>query len=215
MDGLGHLFILGGGRCRFDMRDQTGLILLTGLGQFLTVAGFGVIRRVDDALGGRHVIGFAPEDFVVLQGVLLNPDLPQDLYRGRLLHCLRGLWRIHPAQQPLSILTNGDGQAFPFPFCLGQTRGLKTRPVPLIPFLGNPGFQPVGDNPSQSIQGIPQGLPYPFQPVEVADGRLEVGRVCALQACALSTDRALGIVPTAHPANAVPVRPPGAGSETH
>jgi hypothetical protein len=38
MDGIGYLLILGGGRRRFDMHDQMGLILLTGFGDSVMCA---------------------------------------------------------------------------------------------------------------------------------------------------------------------------------
>jgi len=42
------------------------------------------------------------------------------------------------------------------------------------------GLQPMGCNPSQGIQGMPQGLSNTFQPVKIAHRRLDVGRVCTL-----------------------------------
>jgi hypothetical protein len=78
----------GSGR-RFNVGDQMGLILITGLGHvdfvpeplglpFLTKTSLWVIRRMNYVLGRRHVIGFAPGNLAILQRGILGLQLKSE-----------------------------------------------------------------------------------------------------------------------------------------
>src|SRR5262249_22201004 len=122
----------------------------------------------------------APGDDVVVYIVLLHPDLPQDFNGWMRLQFDWSRRSIHPGQQLPSILANLEGQVLPFPFGLGQTGSLKAWAVPVVPYQGHMGCEPVRRHPSQPVQRLPQSLSHTFDAIQGAPGGLHVGRVGAL-----------------------------------
>src|SRR2546423_940780 len=90
MDPRRDIAVLRGARRRLDMRDQPRLVGITRLGQvdlvtgpedvaLLAETGLWIIRRVDQQRARRQILRISPEHLVVLDGVLLYPDLTEDL----------------------------------------------------------------------------------------------------------------------------------------
>ena len=72
------------------MGDQVGQRPFTGFGEVNFVScpqgralfapmGFGIIRRVNEQRGGGKISHFSPAQLLVLNAVVLDPDLAQDL----------------------------------------------------------------------------------------------------------------------------------------
>ena len=193
MHRLCHLFILRGGRGRDPMCDQMRPISITGFGDmrfvsepcglpFLTPTGFRIIGGMHHVLGGGHGVGVAPVHLVIVDIILLDPHASQDCHRRMLPQCCRALRGRDPRQQLPPILSNVARQGLPCTVRFGETILVKTRPIPVLPVLGNTLLQPLGGNVYQALQGMAHCFAHTLQTVEVARCRLHVGRVRPLLA---------------------------------
>ena len=125
LDGGAHDAILRGRGRRHHLRDEIGVVGITGLGEveliadpvglaFTAVAGLQVVGRGDAHRCGRLLIPCAPaERFEPRHGtavILLDPDLPECLQGGELPEAQRGVGGLHPRQELIAVRADLPGE---------------------------------------------------------------------------------------------------------
>src|SRR6266571_5444277 len=91
---------------------------------FLAIAGFLIVRRIDEKGCRRNVGGLSPMQLTVIIAIVLHPDLTQDFDRRNFPQKRRRGFSKQVAEQFPAILSNG--------FCRCQTTRLALGQPPLF-----------------------------------------------------------------------------------
>jgi hypothetical protein len=127
----------------------------------VTIPGLDIIGRLNGlSIGGKFLFGGQPHPlhhlfFILtcdLTTIMALPHTAHRLHIREVSKCVRCVWRVEPGEEALSIFA--DCLPLPLPFAFTTRAAIfNSSPIPLIPTLGNPTFEPLRRNRRDSVEG--------------------------------------------------------------
>ncbi len=188
-----QLDVCGRGWCRFDVGDEMGAPLITGLGQvdllprpvclpLRRVAGVNIVGGANEERMRGQILGGAPAYLGRGCVILLHPDPAQHLDGRPLPEPHWGGGRLDRCEEMEAVSPNGFRQRLALLCRGGEPRVFQPLTRAVKPVGGDLAPEPVMGDGRQVMQGMPHGLPDTGQPMQGPDGCQDMRRVGALPA---------------------------------